>query len=79
MPAETAEITRISAVALHVRLELVTPESDVRFRCIRETAASMAMPETAMHEDDRAIFRKNDIGPARQILRMQAKTVASAV
>jgi hypothetical protein len=39
----------------------------------------MPMPETAVYEDRGPVFWQNDVGAARQVLRMKPKPKACAV
>ena len=66
-------------ITLHVLVELAIPEGDPRLRLIGKSAAAMAVPETAMYEDDCTAFGKHDIGTTCQIFPMQPEADAHAV
>lgn len=37
------------------------------------------MPEAPVDEDDGAVFRQDDVGPARQVFAVEAEAIAHAV
>lgn len=68
-----------SQVPLDVPGKFRTPEITVCVWDRGEATMGMPMPEAAMHENDRRIFAKHEIGFAREILSMQAETEPASV
>jgi hypothetical protein len=64
---------QISLVTTRVLRELRIPEFNSRFWCVGKPATSMAMPKTAVYEDDGLPARKDDIGPSGQAATMEPK------
>ena len=73
-PAELLKISSVPSVAFDVGSELALPELLPGLRGCGVAAALMAMPEAAMHEHNRAVFRQHDVRPAGQILPVQAES-----
>ena len=65
-------------IALSVLGDLSLPEFDVRRR-EATLSAIMAVPETAVNEDGRRILRQHDVGFARKIFAVKAKSKAESV
>ena len=68
VPAFGLKLTPDFLVALLVPCDLRFPELGVRLGHRIELAAPVAMPETAVDEDDRAVLWKDDVWLARQFL-----------
>ena len=61
-----------------IALQLLVPELGSGFWKTEETAAHMAMPEAAMHEDNSLPFRQHQIWFAWKVLGVQSISEASA-
>lgn len=46
---------------------------------MRQRASAVLMPEAAMHKDDLAAGRENQIGPAREIMPVQSVAIPQAM
>ena len=66
MPTELAECIFMTEVACLVFLDFRPPPFAAGFRKAEVGAVFMAVPETAVDEDDGAVFREDEIGPAGQ-------------
>jgi hypothetical protein len=64
------------AVARNISIELGLPIVRARLAVAGLPTAGMAVPETTVHEDRHASAREYEVGRARQILAMEAKTQA---
>ena len=53
-------------IALWVVIDLRLPEGVAGFRKAKIGAVFMAVPEAAVDEDDGAVFRQDEVGPAGQ-------------
>lgn len=67
----------ISFVSISIRAELVFPEQAVCVRPGRVFAATMLMPEAAVHENGSTVLWKNNVRCAREVFLME--TIAKAV
>jgi len=75
-PAELAQGALLDLVPAGVSFELGDPPfAPVRW-CGAVLAAAMAMPEAAVDEDDRFVFRENDIRLSRKGFYMETKAEA---
>jgi hypothetical protein len=61
VPSFCLEDLDFQSISLDVFLELVSPKNRVGFWNSEQRAIFVAMPKTAMNENNRMIFRKNDI------------------
>ena len=66
MPAEGTDGVFVAEVAGLVALDLRRPEVAVGFRQAECRTMFVPVPETAVDEDDGAVFRQDEIGPARE-------------
>lgn len=66
-------------VASDVSSALFLPEFSPRFRNDTAPPAFMTVPEAAVHEDDGAVFRENNIWLSRQIFSVKAVSVSKSV
>lgn len=64
-PAQCLQRNDVSLIARNILLELVEPEFNSCGWGGGEPAGRMAMPEAAMHKDNRGPLGKHDIGSAR--------------
>lgn len=60
-------------VAASVMTEFFRPECGARFRLGGVAAPGVLMPETAMNEHNRGVFRQNDVGFAGEIVAVDAE------
>ncbi len=79
MPAETAQLDAFFDVALFVAFYFLFPERGVALGHYKVAAAFVAVPETAVDEDDGAVFAQHYVGGAGQALDIYAVTVAVGV
>ena len=63
-------------VPRNISAAFVAPEFRPRFGNDISPSAVVAMPEAAMHEDYRAVFRQNNVRLAGQVLSMKPVSVA---
>jgi hypothetical protein len=59
-----------------VSIEFLNPKFSVRLGRRRDTAAFVSVPKAAVDEDDRTIFRENDVGLPGQAPSMDSKPKA---
>lgn len=78
-PPAFRQLTLDLSVSPYVSCELVPPEGSARSGRIRVLASTVAVPEAAMHEDNRSKPRECQVGVAGQIRTIETKTVAKAV
>lgn len=78
-PPAATERAHMSIVTVHILSELAIPEDDPGLRLIGKNAASVAVPETAVHENDCMVFGKHNIRTACQIFPMHSKADAHAM
>jgi hypothetical protein len=64
VPTEVAEGVFVAEVAGLVAFDLRLPEGAAGFRETEGMAVFMAVPETAVDEDDGAVFRQDEVGSA---------------
>ena len=64
MPTGFPQGIFVPEIALAVAFYLLFPPSAARFRQAEVGAVLMPMPEAAVDEDDGAVFRQHEIGPA---------------
>jgi hypothetical protein len=64
-----------------VRCDFRQPVISVALRHSRELAfrVTVAVPETSMHKDYLSMARQNNIGPSRQVLPVESKSIAKLV
>ena len=62
-----------------IAVEFRLPECHVGLRHRRRLAALVAVPEAAVHEDDRVPLGQHDVGVARQFGRMEAEAEAQGM
>lgn len=77
--AHSAKVAPRLAVSLPISSSLGKPILGVRLRAPAAGAAAVRVPETAMHENDRVVFRENQVRAAGKVTAMQAKPVAQAM
>jgi hypothetical protein len=78
-PAICTEGCNGTTISRDVRLELGTPELHSGLRHVGHSASRMPVPEAAMHKDDEAVLRQDNVRSARQVLSMQAEAVSKSV
>jgi hypothetical protein len=71
-PASGKQQFSVSVIPLYIFFELLYPESSSGRRGICISAASVAVPEAAMHENTYAVLGQNNIGLARKVLAVKA-------
>ena len=76
MPAEVAQLDAFFDVALFVAFYFLFPEWGVALGHYKVAAAFVAVPETAVDEDDGAVFAQYYVGGAGQALDIYAVAVA---
>ena len=76
MPAEVAQLDAFLDIALFVASYFLFPEWGVALGHYKVTAAFVPMPETAVDEDDGAVFAQHYVGGAGQALDIYAVAVA---
>ena len=76
MPAHTSQLYALLDIALFVALNFLFPEWGVALGHYKVTAAFVPMPETAVDEDDGAVFAQHYVGGAGQALDIYAVAVA---
>jgi hypothetical protein len=79
LPAAPSKLTDFSPIARDVSVNLLVPEIDVRLWPFSSVAVSMTMPEATVDKDNRLISGQHDIRFARQVRRMQTKSVTHCV
>ena len=79
VPAEVAQLDAFFDVALFVAFYLLFPEWGVALGHDKVTAIFVAVPETAVYEDDGAVFAQHYVGGAGQMLDIYAVAVAMGV
>lgn len=79
IPAEALELTANFSVAGDIAGEFCRPEFDPCLRRIGERAASMPVPKTPMHQEDEPATGQDDVGRARQVATVKAKTGADSM
>ena len=79
MPAEEAELDAFFDVAFLVAVNLLLPEFGVCLGHYKVFATLVAVPETAVDEDDGAVFAQHYVGGAGQALDIYAVAVAVGV
>ena len=79
MPSRRRQRGVLLLVPRYVPLELCLPELHVRLWRRRRLASFVAMPEAAVHKDDRVPLWKHDIGMSRQFGGMKTVTEAQRV
>jgi hypothetical protein len=67
------------AVTRDISVKFGLPEFDAALGRVGETAAGMAMPETAMNKNRDPSARKNDVGSAREIAPVKLESNAEPV
>ena len=78
-PPDLPEFSLHDPVSFHIPLEFPAPVVEPRLRYVAEAAALVPVPETAVNENDHPVARQNNIGAARQVPNVKAKSVAKAV
>lgn len=78
-PLSGMQLIERRRVASDVATELLDPEFSVGLGRRRNLAAFVPVPKTAMHEDDRAILREDDVGLPRQATSMEPKPKSEPV
>ena len=76
MPAEEAELDAFFDVAFLVAVNLLLPEFGVCLGHYKVFATLVAVPETAVDEDDGAVLAQHYVGGAGQALDVYAVAVA---
>lgn len=66
-PAGELKVDSVGIVACHVHGNLVFPEVYVRLRQTEMAASLMAVPETAVDENDCPVFLEDNVGRSRQL------------
>lgn len=66
-PPHSCESGLIGAVTGYVGVKLGVPKFAASLRSLLALAAAMAMPETAVDKDNRAVTRKHDIRGAGKV------------
>ena len=69
-PAKFLQLFLGTLISFHVLFELIGPEFNSRFLCVRVFADLMPMPVTTMNENHRLVFRQDDVWFTWQILSM---------
>lgn len=67
-PPQRPQLTNCLSVSLDVLDELLCPELDARLGIVSSLAATMSVPEAAIHKHHRPVSHQNDIWPSWQIL-----------
>ena len=76
MPAEVAQLDAFFDVALFVAFYFLLPELAIALGHYKVFAAFVTVPETAVDEDDGAVFAQYYVGGAGQALDIYAVAVA---
>ena len=76
MPAEVAQLDAFFDVALFVAFYFLLPELAIALWHYKVTATFVAVPETAVDEDDGAVFAQYYVGGAGQALDVYVVAVA---
>ena len=76
MPAEVAQLDAFLNISLFVAFYFLFPKRGVALGHYKVTAAFVPMPETAVDEDDGAVFAQHYVGGAGQALDIYAVAVA---
>ena len=79
VPASGLKSSVFLFIPCNVPLELGLPELHIGLRHSRDFAALVAMPEAAVHEDDRVPFGEHDVGMAGQFGGMKAVAESEGV
>jgi hypothetical protein len=77
LPVVSPQARDVAKVAKTIRSQFRQPEAELRFRkaCKGATLAGVAMPETAMHEDDLPLLGENDIRLSRKVRNVEPESV----
>lgn len=79
MPAEAAQLDAFLDIALFVAFYFLFPEWGVALGHYKVAAAFVAVPETAVDEDEGAVLAQHYVGGAGQAFDIYAVTVAVGV
>ncbi len=79
IPPKLSEFFLIISISFEGAFELGKPVILTTGRCCCMRAVLMSMPEATMNKHHSAVFRKDDVRLARQILPVQAKPAAKLV
>ena len=79
VPAAAAEAAQVLAVVRDIPREFLRPEFPVGLGGGGDFTVLVPVPETAVDEDDGAVFGQDDVGLAGEVLHLEPEAVAGAV